>query len=131
MCIRDRIKKGQFPRGINNLRLGEAVILGNETAYGERIPGTHGDGVVLEAQIVEVKTKRSLPVGEIGVDAFGRKPVYQDRGMRKRAILAVGRQDVDVDGITPVSYTHLDVYKRQDRSPAPARHHHGDCLRAV
>lgn len=96
------IKKGQFPRGINNLRLGEAVILGNETAYGERIPGTHGDGVVLEAQIVEVKTKRSLPVGEIGVDAFGRKPVYQDRGMRKRAILAVGRQDVDVDGITPM-----------------------------
>lgn len=96
------IDKKELPERINNLRLGEGFILGNETAYGERIQGTVPDAIILEAQIIELKTKQSLPIGEIGMDAFGQKPVYEDRGNRKRAILAVGKQDADVESMTPI-----------------------------
>lgn len=95
------IDKGELPERINNLRLGEAFLLGNDTAYGAKLPGTRDDGLILEAQIIELKVKPSLPIGEVGVDAFGQKPVYEDRGMMKRAILAVGKQDIDPDSLIP------------------------------
>lgn len=43
---------------------------------------------------MEVFEKPTYPVGEIDVDAFGHRQDYCDRGMRRRAILALGRQDV-------------------------------------
>lgn len=95
-------EKSDMPVGINNLRLGECFILGNDTAYGSKIPGTCSDALVLEAQIIELKSKQSLPMGEIGVDAFGQKPVYEDRGIRRRAIVAVGQQDITLDSMSPV-----------------------------
>lgn len=96
------IEKGDLPERINNLRLGESVLLGNETAYGDRIEGTVNDAVILEAQIVELKTKPSLPIGEKGMDAFGKRPEYEDRGMMSRAIIAIGKQDTDPDGMIPL-----------------------------
>lgn len=96
------IDKGEMPEGINNLRLGEATLLGNDTAYETDLPGTVGDTVILQAQIVELKEKPSLPIGEVGVDAFGQKPFYEDRGIMKRAIIAVGKQDTDLDSMTPI-----------------------------
>ncbi|MDD3290111.1 MAG: ornithine racemase Orr [Eubacteriales bacterium] len=96
------IPKKQLPTGINNLRLGEAFILGNETAYSKRIPGTHNDAILLRAQIIECKDKPSLPIGEVGVDAFGEVPHYEDKGVITRAILAVGKQDTNPDGLTPL-----------------------------
>lgn len=95
------IDKGELPEGINNLRLGEAFLLGNDTAYETKLPGTTGDALILSAQIVELKEKPSLPIGEVGVDAFGQKPYYEDRGMMKRAIIAIGKQDTDLDSMTP------------------------------
>ncbi len=95
------IEKGGLPAGINNLRIGEAFILGNETAYGNRIQGSHPDAITLEAQIIELKEKPSLPIGEAGMDAFGRRPYYEDRGNIKRAILAIGRQDADIGSMFP------------------------------
>jgi ornithine racemase len=96
------IPRRELPAGINNLRLGEAFILGNETAYTKRIEGTHNDAVVLRAQIIELKKKPSLPIGEVGVDAFGQVPSYEDRGIISRAILAVGKQDTNPDGLMPL-----------------------------
>ena len=96
------IGKGELPEGINNLRLGESFLLGNDTAYGEKLPGTTGDALVLEAQIVELKEKPSLPIGEVGVDAFGQKPYYEDRGIINRAIIAIGKQDTDIDSMEPL-----------------------------
>lgn len=98
----DVIEKSDMPEGINNLRLGECFILGNDTAYGTKIPGTCSDALILEAEIIELKSKQSLPIGETGVDAFGQKPVYEDKGVRRRAIVAVGKQDIDLDSMTPV-----------------------------
>ncbi len=96
------IDKKQLPEGINNLRIGEAFYLANETAYCEKIEGMYDDALLLEAEIIELKEKPSIPVGETGVDAFGQRPVYEDRGIIKRAILAIGRQDVEIDSLTPV-----------------------------
>lgn len=98
----DALEENRMPEGINNLRLGECFILGNDTAYGTKIPGTCGDALILEAQIIELKSKQSLPIGETGVDAFGQKPVYEDKGIRRRAIVAVGKQDIDLDSMSPV-----------------------------
>ena len=96
------VEKGELPKGINNLRLGESFLLGNDTAYETKLPGTTSDALILEAQIVELKEKPSLPIGEVGVDAFGQKPYYEDRGIIKRAIIAVGKQDTDIDSMTPL-----------------------------
>jgi len=96
------IWKNELPKGINNLRLGEAFLLGNDTAYGEKIAGATSDALILEAQIIELQEKPSLPIGEAGVDAFGLKPSYEDKGVIKRAILAIGKQDTDQDSLTPL-----------------------------
>lgn len=94
------LDKNRMPARVNNLRPGEALLLGRETAYGENIANMHGDVFTFKAQIIELKEKQSVPIGEIGMDAFGNKPTYVDRGLRKRAILGVGRQDVNPDSLT-------------------------------
>lgn len=96
------IEKGELPARINNLRLGEAFLLGNDTAYGAKLEGTTDDTMILEAQIVELKEKPSLPIGEVGKDAFGNVPKYDDLGIIKRAIVAVGQQDIPNDNIIPL-----------------------------
>ncbi len=96
------IEKGELPKGINNLRLGEAFLLGNDTAYETKLSGTTDETLILEAEIIELKEKPSLPIGEVGVDAFGEKPYYEDRGMMKRGIIAVGKQDTDLGSMEPV-----------------------------
>jgi len=80
---------------VNNLRIGEAIVLGRETAYGEIIETLYDDVFTLETDIIEYKKKPSLPEGDIGMDAFGKKPEFEDLGVVNRAILAVGKQDVD------------------------------------
>lgn len=93
------IDNEEFPKQINNLRIGEIFVCGNETAFSTRVPGTYDDVFVMEAEIIELKEKPSLPIGESGVDAFGNKPVYTDKGNMLRAICAIGRQDVGIDGL--------------------------------
>ncbi len=116
------VGKGELPEGINNLRLGEAFLLGNDTAYGDKLDGTTGDALLLEAQIIELQEKPSLPIGEVGVDAFGQIPYYEDRGVIKRAIIGIGKQDTDLDSMIPLDkkieilggssdHTILDVTK--------------------
>jgi predicted amino acid racemase len=95
------LEKGDMPKGVNNLRFGEAIARGVETAYGQHFPGLKPDVVTLEAEIIEIAEKPSHPQGEININAFGEKITFEDRGIRKRAILAVGRQDTDYEGLTP------------------------------
>lgn len=94
------LMQGGMPPEISNLRLGESILLGRETAYGEPIAGLHQDVITLSAPIVELQRKPSMPEGLIGRNAFGETPSFQDRGEHHRAILAIGRQDVDQDAIT-------------------------------
>ena len=82
---------GTMPYRINNLRLGEIVLLGS--IYGCSPDFTHKDVFTLRAEVVECRDKPSFPVGQLTVDAFGRTGTYEDRGVRRRAIVAVGRLD--------------------------------------
>ena len=92
---------GKLPLGINNLRIGEGILLGREAIGREPLPGAHLDTCVLTAEVIELKEKPSRPIGTVGQDAFGNIPNFVDRGIRRRAILNIGRQDVAVEGLVP------------------------------
>ena len=85
---------------VNNLRIGESILLGRETVSRKAIAGLHTQAFQLFAEIIESKHKPSLPSGTMGQDAFGNVPTFQDRGIRQRAILALGKQDTLVSGLT-------------------------------
>lgn len=87
--------------GINSLRLGEALLFGTESAHGQRIKNTFNDAFTLEVEVIEIKEKPSVPTEEIGRDAFGKIPTFVDRGIRKRIICAIGKEDIDFDTIYP------------------------------
>ena len=127
------IGKNRIPKGINNLRFGEAIARGKETAFGETYPGLCEDVVTLEAEIIEIAEKPSYPEGQINVNAFGESVNYIDKGIHKRAILAVGRQDTvyeDLVCLTPgieiigASSDHLIVDISNSETPLAV----GDCL---
>ena len=84
---------------INNLRLGESILLGRETLNRQPIAGLHTDAIKLIAEVIESKIKPSKPSGDIAQTAFGEKPAVTDRGRILQTILAIGIQDVDPDGL--------------------------------
>jgi predicted amino acid racemase len=84
---------------INDLRLGEAILLGCETLHRQALDGLHTDAITLVAEVIEAKVKPSLPTGQIAQNAFGEIPVVADRGPVTQVILALGRQDTDPDGL--------------------------------
>lgn len=86
---------------INNLRLGESILLGREPLRNEAIEGLHTDSITLVAEVIESKTKPSQPWGQIAETAFGAALPMADRGSIFQAILALGRVDTDPDGLTP------------------------------
>ncbi|MDD2214860.1 MAG: alanine/ornithine racemase family PLP-dependent enzyme [Oscillospiraceae bacterium] len=91
-----------FPAGVNNLRLGESLLVGRERSHYQYLPGTRHDTFILSAELVELKTKPSVPWGEAGADSYGRIPPRPaDRGPRLRGIVAVGRQDCDIETMWP------------------------------
>lgn len=84
---------------INDLRLGEAILLGCEPLQRRPIAGLHGDACTLVAEVIEVQVKPSLAWGAINEAAFGAPPSIVDRGCATRVIVALGRQDVEPDGL--------------------------------
>ncbi len=100
-CSYHVMEAGEIPEGVNHLRLGELILLGNDVQIGKFLEGAHKDVFILAAEIVELKDKPSKPFGKIGVDAFGCVPQFPDHGIRKRAILAVGRQDCRIEDLMP------------------------------
>ncbi len=86
---------------INNLRIGESILLGCGTVNRQAIPKLHTNAFKLIAEVIESKIKPSVPFGEIGQDAFGNIPVFKDRGTHQRAIIALGKQDTLISGLSP------------------------------
>lgn len=93
---------GQIPPGITQLRLGEAILFGQEACERRPISGSSQEVFTLYAEVIEVQIKDSVPTGQIGIDAFGKVPQFVDRGTRKRAIVAVGRQDTVPEDLFPL-----------------------------
>ncbi len=93
---------------INMLRIGAVTFIGPlediRTCYGrEEAEELSDECFILETEVIETNTKPTHPIGELGVDASGKVVKYNDRGRRRRAILAIGRADYgDIDDIVPV-----------------------------
>ena len=90
-----RVLDGTMPSEVNSMRLGEILTIGRDLPilYNTPTPFLRNDPWHLAAEVVEARTKASHPIGELSVDAYGQKPVYEDIGMRRKALLAVGRAD--------------------------------------
>jgi len=83
----------QIPQKINNLRIGEGILLATEDFFNKKGKDFYNDTFVLKAEVVEVKEKPSVPIGKRGKTAFG-TPIFKDKGVITRAIIAIGRQDI-------------------------------------
>ncbi|MDA3932646.1 MAG: alanine/ornithine racemase family PLP-dependent enzyme [Tenericutes bacterium] len=94
--------KNEIPKEINSLRLGESIFFGKETSYSKDIQGFNHDNYVLEAEIIECKMKPSFPEGKTSINSFGEKVDIEDKGMMKRAICAIGKQDVILNNLSPI-----------------------------
>lgn len=88
---------------INNLRLGESILLGCEPLYRRSIPGLHTDAFTLVAEVIESKRKPSRPWGRIAETAFGPMAPVPESGPLAQAILALGHLDTDPNGLTPLA----------------------------
>ncbi len=116
---------GTMPAGVNLLRLGESMLLGD--FLGCEMDFTYKDVFTLKAEVIEVKDKPSYPVGELAADAFGRTRQYEDRGIRRRALAAMGLVDYGnytdihprMEGVEVIGassdHTILDVEAVKDR----------------
>ena len=98
----DLIASGLMPKQVNHARIGEAILLGRETLHRKPWPDTYQDAFVLRAEVLEQKHKPSAPVGKRCEDAFGKQPVFEDRGIIDRILVNVGREDIDVESISPI-----------------------------
>jgi predicted amino acid racemase len=96
------LASGLMPKEINHFRIGEAIILGRNVLDRSPWQGTRQDTLRVVAGVIELETKSSVPIGERGQDAFGSERIFEDRGLRKRAILNIGRQDAVIDGLEPL-----------------------------
>lgn len=92
---------GENTGRVNNLRLGESILLGREALHRNAIDGLHTDAITLVAEVIESKFKPTQPTGELAQNAFGESPELEDRGTVAQAILAIGVQDVDLGGLQP------------------------------
>lgn len=86
---------------INQLRIGETILLGSEVPSGDLFLITKSNTVKLKAEVIEVKQKPTSTKGQQGENAFGEKKEIVDKGVRQRAILAVGKQDVEPTALIP------------------------------
>lgn len=95
------LKRGMVPAEVNHLRLGESILLGNDTAACRVLNGLYGDAFTLSTRLIEVQRKPSVPIGESGANAFGEHPTFESLGEQVRGICKIGRQDTVADGLTP------------------------------
>jgi predicted amino acid racemase len=95
------LASGKMPKEINHFRIGEAIVLGRNVLDRSPWEGTRQDTFRVVGEVVELERKPSVPVGDRGQDAFGETCEFEDRGVRLRAIVNLGRQDVTVGGIEP------------------------------
>ena len=91
------VQHGLMPKKINHLRIGEMILVNYDfpQEWGLRDMEFLEEAVfTLQAEVLECRVKPSLPQGRIFVDAFGRKPVFEDHGLQIRALLGIGGLDM-------------------------------------
>ena len=90
------VVNGVLPKKINHLRLGESISNTQDLPMHWEccIEGLDPNTFILKSQIIELNYKPTYPIGILKFDSFGEAGNYVDNGIRKRAIIALGNQDV-------------------------------------
>lgn len=96
------VEAGTLPERVDELRIGEGILLGTDVTGDREVPGLHTGAFELRAEVIECKRKPSTPSGPRGNDVDGEQPTFADRGERTRAILALGKQDATLSALSPV-----------------------------
>jgi predicted amino acid racemase len=94
--------KSMTPSRINNLRIGEGILLGLETVNRGPIPGTNQDTFTIHAEMIEFNEKPSVPDGVVSQNAYGETPEFEDHGRINRGIVSLGRQDTIIEDLVPL-----------------------------
>lgn len=88
----------RIPSGVNHFRIGETLYFGADLFTGTVISGMREDVFRLEAEIIELSEKPSLPTGEISHNPQGELLELDESKYGKssiRAIIDIGVLDVD------------------------------------
>lgn len=84
---------------VNNLRLGEAILLGTDPVTGHPISGLHTDAFALFAEVIETRNKPSAISPASVAPELGTLKLVRNDDLRARTILAVGQQDTETSGL--------------------------------
>jgi predicted amino acid racemase len=96
--------KRRLPAGINHFRIGETLYFGNNLLTGKTIKGMKSDVFELNAEIIEIREKPKVPIGELEENPSGEmyKINEDDYGKTSyRAILDIGLLDVSPGYLVP------------------------------
>ncbi len=94
------VEQNRLPARINQLRIGEGILLGSDPADGHLFGYTSQDTFTLIGEMIEVKWKPLPPRSKSGHSALGDHP-RDEQNVRCRAILALGTQDVRIEWLNP------------------------------
>jgi predicted amino acid racemase len=122
------LEERALPKKINHLRIGEAALLGNIVCYDKPFAGASTGNFILSAEVIESKEKPAAPWGmrvdaasgkrhvvgrrreaaeyeglrDVGPSDFSMENVLAKEQFRKRVLLAVGYQDLDLREAVPL-----------------------------
>ncbi|MEN3186520.1 MAG: alanine racemase [Atribacterota bacterium] len=88
-------ERGEVWEGVDEIRFGEAFLFGSDISRKRTIDWLEQGAFTIWAEIVEVSSKEVARESVRGFDAFGKAVSTPTLGQRKRALLALGKQDVD------------------------------------
>lgn len=92
--VYDCLLKGEIPKKINHIRMGEGIFTGQNTSSNNVLNGFHVDTFILSGEILELNTKNTFVKGKYGYNAFGDRldnnSRLVNRGKRKRAVIDLG-----------------------------------------
>jgi len=91
---------------VNDLRLGEAILLGVEPVSGDRIDGMYTDAFTLVAEVIETGSKPAPSAIALVGPNLAKRRISPASRVSKRFIVAMGHQDTDILGLSmPVGTT--------------------------
>jgi predicted amino acid racemase len=91
------LRSTQHVGRVNDLRLGESILLGRDPLHDLPVPGLHGDAATIVAEVIESKSKPRRAWGERARTPFT-PPVHatpDDEGCGWHSLLGIGHQDTD------------------------------------
>jgi len=113
------LRDGRLPRSINHFRVGESVYLGTDLVHGDTLAGLRDDAMTLEVEVVEIKEKSLIPLGETAdvapfEDLSSGDVEPGQRGFR--AVVTIGQLDTEVGGLRPLDDRYEIVGASSDLS---------------